>query len=421
MAIAKVTKTVVDSLDKGQRVWDTNVKGFGIRRQTTDAVWYLLRYATRQGQERTISIGRHGSPWTPDSARNEARRLLGLVASGRDPLAEKKQQRDVARYPGPIELTFANAVERYLAYKQDALKPGSQRQVIHHLRNLAKPLHPLKLSEIDRRRIAELLHSIQTASGPVARNNTRATITAMFTWLIREGLLEANPATYTAKADVGPSRDRVLRTPAELAEVWAALPANHYGDIVRLLILTGCRRDEIAKLQWSEIDFDKALIVLPPARTKNKTRFELPLLAQALAILQRSAVNGSPTSPPSHGSSSSTVNGSSFPCGNDGAVFDGVGWTPRGVSLNATIIARRREIDPKAKPIPNWRLHDLRRTVATMMADMGILPHHIEAVLNHVSGTKAGVAGIYNRSKYLPEMREALRKWGNYIDEITAQ
>ena len=401
MAVAKLTKTIVEGMGKGERIWDTAVGGFGVRRQTTDAAWYLLRYTNRAtGQQRTISIGRHGSPWTVDSARTEARRLLGLVASGRDPLAEKQQQRDERKRPKPAETTFGEAAEAYIAAKMGSWKPGSAIQIKHHLRKLSKPLHHFALSEINRRRVADVLAQIQANSGPIARNRTRTSISAMFTWLDMEGRLPeglANPASGTARAEEAPSRERVL-TRSELAEVWAALPDDHVGDVLRLLILTGQRRNEIAKLRWSEIDFDKALIVLPPARTKNKRTHELPLVPQALAILQRRAVQG---------------NGART---NDGRVFEPIGWGARKIKLDAAILAKRRGLEPKAKPMPHWIIHDLRRTAATGMADLGVLPHIIEAILNHVSGHKGGVAGIYNRARYEEPMREALAKWGAHVE-----
>ena len=291
MAVKKITKREVDGLGVGEVVWDTEVIGLGVRCQTTKAKYYILRYpkaSATKTKQRIMSLGRHGSPWTVEEARKEAKRLLGLVASGRDPLAEKKAERDERKRPKPSEATFGDAVEAYIAAKLNGWKPGTAVQVTHHLRTLAKPLHPLALAEIDRRRVAELLASIEKNSGPVARNRTRTSISALFTWLDKEGRVAegTNPAAGTAKAEEGPSRDRVL-SKTELAEVWAALPDNHVGDIVRLLILTGQRRDEIAKLRLSEIDFEREMIVLPPARTKNKRTHELPLAPQALAILRR--------------------------------------------------------------------------------------------------------------------------------------
>src|SRR5207248_658238 len=131
-------------------------------------------------------IGRHGSPFTPDTARTEARRLLGLIATGVNPAAQPPQSED-----------FASEAERYLAHKQPGLKPQAFVMVTHHLRKQSKPLHTLPLAKIDRRTIAQVLAGIERNSGPIARNRARASLSAFFAWLIREGLIETNPVAGT--------------------------------------------------------------------------------------------------------------------------------------------------------------------------------------------------------------------------------
>ena len=159
----------------------------------------------------------------------------------------------------------------------------------------------------------------------------------------------------------------------------------------------------------SEIDFKQGLIVLPPARTKNKREHQLPLSPQVREILQR-RINGAAATNVHKAKLNGNGKGNAT---NDAGVFgvDGFsigGWYGPKVTLD------RRVSLPKP-----WRLHDLRRTAATMMAELGVLPHIIEAILNHVSGHKAGVAGIYNRARYENEMRQALELWANKVDEIT--
>src|SRR5260370_27845695 len=176
--IGKVTKTAVERLGVGQLLWDQSLNGFGARRQRRH-VFYLLRYRLN-GRQRFITIGRHGSPWTPDTARTEARRLLGLVAARNDPAKERIR---------PAE-TLGAEIERYLDRKRASLKPRSIDGVQRHLLIQSKPLHRLRLAEIDRRTIALRLAEIETASGPVARNRVRSSLSAFFTFAIREGLLE---------------------------------------------------------------------------------------------------------------------------------------------------------------------------------------------------------------------------------------
>jgi integrase len=314
--------------------------------------------------------------WTPETARTEAKRLLGLVASKVDPASERIR---------PAE-TFGAELDRYLERKQSALKPRSMVEIERHLRVQCKSLHNLRLGEIDRRTIALTLADIEAESGPVTRNRARASLSAFFTWAIKEGLAEVNVVSGTAQANEGPSRERTL-TQAELVQVLRALSADPgpFSDIVRLLILTGQRRDEIGGLKWSEIDLERNLIVFGAERIKNKRQHELPMSAQVRAIL------------------------ADYP--RSGGEFV---WGRRWSSWSRS----KANLDGKLDGMAEWRLHDLRRTAATQMAELGVLPHIIGAVLNHVSGHRAGVAGIYNRARYADEMRLVLQRWADHIDGL---
>jgi len=382
MTVEKITMKAVAGLAPGNYVSDTIVKGFGARRQT-GGVFYYLRYR-RNGTQFMKSIGRHGSPWTCETARNEAKRLLGVAVTGNDPFAK----------PLAAE-SFGKEVKRYLHRKRAAMKPRSFEEVKRHLTNHAAPLHRLRATDIDRRAVASLLGEIESANGPIARNRVRSSLSAFFAWAVSEGLLNANPVQGTAKLDEGGSRERVL-TQAELIAIWQAVPKNQFGDIVRLLLLTGQRREEIGGLRWSEIDFDRRLIVFPAARTKNCREHALPSSRQSYAILRAQPRRKD--------------RDLIFGYGNGG--FSG--WSDCKSSLDKALQSQRGR-----KAMPEWRLHDLRRTAATMMMELGTAPHVVEAVLNHVSGSRAGVAGIYNRAKLVEPMREALQKWADFVEEIS--
>jgi len=370
--LAKITKSVVDRLQPGSMVWDTTTVGFGARRQLRH-VHYLLRYRIN-GRQRFISIGKHGSPWSPEMARTEARRLLGLVASKIDPASEHVR-------PGE---TFGAEIERYLDRKRSAVKPKSLVEIERHLLAYAKPLHHLRLAEIDRRTIAVRLAEIEQASGGVSRNRFRSSLSAFFAYAIREGLTELNPVSGTGKASENGGRDRVLSTD-ELRAILQALGSDPFSDIIRLLILSGQRRNEIGGLRWDEIDFERSLIVFPPDRVKNGRQHELPISSQVRAILDRQ---------PHHNE----------------FVF-GCQWS----SWSET----KAKLDRRLNGMAPWTIHDARRSVATHMGELGVLPHVIETILNHVSGHRAGVAGIYQRSKYHDQVREALQMWGTYVERLT--
>ncbi|MFY9839496.1 MAG: tyrosine-type recombinase/integrase [Xanthobacteraceae bacterium] len=355
-------------------LWDDRVIGLGARKQTR-AIFYYLRYR-HHGRQIVKSIGRHGSPWTPELARKKALELLGTLAGGDDPFAQPLASEG-----------FGAEVDRYLERKRAVLKPRSYVEEERYLRKSAAPLHRLKLAEVDRRNIALVLAEIERNSGAASRNRARASLSSFFSWCVTEGLTDNNPVTGTAKADEGHSRERVLTT-IELRKLWHGLGDDRFSDIVRLLLLTAARRNEIGHLRWSEVDLVRKLIALPPERTKNGRRFELPLSRRALAIIERIPRRNS----------------------SDFLFSDKLGfkdWGGAKTALNLRI------------GIAEWRLHDLRRSAATYMAELGIQPHIIEAVLNHQSGHKGGVAGIYNRAKYLPEMWEALQRWADYLHKIT--
>lgn len=370
-----ITIRAVGGLQPGTTIWDDTVKGFGARRQTSEAVTYVLKYRV-SGKQRFFTIGRHGSPWTPDTARREARKLLGLVAAGKDP-AEAREVGGGVR----------GLIDAYLAVAKALQRPRSYLETQRHLLVAWKPLHAMPVADVTRRHVAARLAEL---SGVTAAR-ARAALSACFTWAIREGLAETNPVAGTNKPPEPRSRDRVL-TDAELAAIWRACGEDDYGRIVRLLMLTAQRRDEIGAMRWSEISGD--VWTLPHSRAKNHRDHSLPLTPQARALLpepreDRDLIFGAGEGPFS-------------------------GWSQSKARLDARARARFPGLAP-------WRLHDLRRTAATVMADrLGVLPHIVEAILNHVSGHRAGVAGVYNRAEYRAEMRRAFEAWGAYVAGVVA-
>jgi hypothetical protein len=250
MATQKITISAMKKLAaEGGWVWDTDCAGFGARRQTRDVFFYLrYRLGGRQFMRR---IGRLGSPWTPETARQIARVGLGEVAVGKHPT--------FAAPKGEGE-TFGDLLPRFLDRKRGEQRPKTFAELARHLTLHAAPFHGLRLGEIDKRAIAQRLDEIETRNGGVTRNRVRVSLSAFWNWAGRQGLAEGNPVrgTETVKER---RRDRVLSDP-ELGALWRALPSGAFGDILRLLVLTGQRRNEIAHLRWSEVDLAKDLIRL---------------------------------------------------------------------------------------------------------------------------------------------------------------
>jgi len=196
-----------------------------------------------------------------------------------------------------------------------------------------------------------------------------------------------NPALGMFKPPQAKARDRVL-TDDELRRFWPVTVALDYpfGPILQLLLLTGQREGEVAGMRWSELSADLATWMLPGGRTKNGRSHVVPLPPMARRIIEavHIAIEGCPLV--------FTTNGRTTPSG-----FSKV----------------KRRLDAQMSPDAPWRLHDLRRTAVTGMSEIGIQPHIVEATVNHISGYKAGIAGVYNRAEYLPERKAALERWAS--------
>src|SRR5215831_1165524 len=216
------------------------------------------------------------------TARAKARDLLASVRLGGDPAAEKRQAHERAAE------TFGALLARYLPHKQAQLKAGSRsfKEVERHLTKYARSLHARPVTAIDRRTIAALVAAIASKNGPTAANCMLGSLSGYFGWLIREGLInDVNPASYVNKAAAKESRDRVL-TGDEFREIWSALGNSDYADIFCLLAYTAARKSEIGGLRWDEIDFDNVEIQLPASRCKNNKSHIIPLVPDAVAILE---------------------------------------------------------------------------------------------------------------------------------------
>jgi integrase len=351
--------------------WDDDVPGLAVRALATGKASWVFQYRLGQKQGK-ITLGAT-SALTLTDARRSASGLHARVRLGQDPQAEKAKAR------ADQDDTFGAIVVIYLKRKAEELRPRSMVELRRHLEVHARQLHKIALADLTRRNVSTLIAKLADASGNVAANRTGSSIAAFLAWAQREGVVENNVGANHNKLHEA-SRERVL-SDDELRSVWQATDADtDYHAIVRLLMLTGMRRAEVGGLRWSEVDFERNIVTLPAERTKNARAFELPLSAAAAAILKARPGDGGER------------------------VFEGF----------SGFSSCKLALDARAKLDEPWTLHDLRRSAATGMANIGVQPHVIEQVLNHQSGAKRGVAGVYNRSTYANEKRQALERWAEY-------
>jgi len=368
------------ALGKGQRetfAWDTELPGFGLRLQGQRRT-YIAQYRAN-GRTRRVKLGA-AETLSPTQAREGARRMLARVALGHDPQAEKQAKRAAAEH------TFAHVAGAYLAAKQGELRPASFRITKLYLTgDYFRPLHARGVAEITHPDIAARLSAITRNHSAHTASAARRAISALFRWTMEEGWTQTNPVIGTRRPQEAAARDRVLLD-SELAGVWRACGDDDFGKIVRLLILLGSRRQEIGGMRWSEFDLNAGTWTLPKERSKNHRAHTITLPPVALDIIR------------------------SVPRGERDHLFGeraGSGFT--GWSNAKT------ELDRRLDGVAPWKLHDLRRSVATKMADIDIEPHHVEAVLNHYSGHRRGPHGVYNKSAYERQVKAALVRWSEHL------
>jgi integrase len=360
---------------------DEAMPGFGVRFRNGGPGAYFVKYRLA-GRDGRLSLGKVGKVTLAD-AQSAARGHFALLAGKVDPSLERA--RTVAKARDTIE----PLVDDFLAYMVRKGRSASHRvEVERSLRRRFQPLHRYNAADIDRAMVAKLLSTIRTDHGVIAADRARAHLSSFCSWLIAEGHADHNPVAGTLKTG-GKPRERVLRDD-ELLAIWNAAGDDDYGDIIRLLILTGARRDEIGSLTRAELNIEQKLIELPGRRTKSGSDHVIPLSAPAMAILAARKPRVS----------------SDHVFGRGKGGFSG--WSQSKARLDA-----RLGLEP-------WVLHDFRRSLSTILHErLDVPPHVVEACLGHVSGHKGGVGGVYNKSQYLAQKREALDRYADHIKGLT--
>jgi integrase len=394
-------------------IWDDKLDGFGLRVFGNGRASFVVRTSLNRA---TLGAAVNGEGELVKGnlarAREDAERLLyeARGATRRDTIKEAREEdRRKARAK-----TLGQAVPDYLDDREHGrwnarghtIKPRSFVEIKRQLEADWKPLHGKALEDITDEDVVRRRDAIARGQGTGAADRAMRALQTLYVWAYDKRIVRTHPFIVRIKqlASNG-KRDRTL-SPSELREVWLATEVvtnDDFRRIVRLLALTGQRRDEIGALQWTEVveNGDGMRIELPKERTKNLRHHTVPLSPQAMALL------------PARRNSTPMVFGR-----DDRRGFLSHSTAKR--ELDAVIAAARREAGIK-DDIPPWRLHDLRRTFATLMREKGFADTHlVELIINHVSGTRGGVAGVYDRSERLPERRAALEAWGQWVEDLVA-
>ncbi len=392
MATGKLTDGAVTTLQQEAKqtakavfLWDTEVKGLGVRVAPTGQVSWLYRYFLGTQSKRLTFAARDAK-----DARLQAHGFKVEVAKGVDLLSQKATFKETitVRETGP---TLQEASEKYLAARTN-LRGAS---LVSYRRALCRAAEALgkdtKVAKLTKAHVLEMLHRLQARGKHTLAYNTRAYLEPFFDWCVEWDYMVTSPLVGIKRLPPPKRRERFLNSP-EVASFWKAcdtLP-RLWPQYHKLVLLTAQRKTEVAHIKWTEIDLVKRIWTIPASRTKNKLEHVVHLSQLAIDILATIPHNP-------RGQWLFTIDGDK-PYNN----FDEM----------------KGNIDAMMKPVVPWVLHDLRRTAATHMENIGIHPHVIERVLNHA---KVGIRGVYQRHDYMEERREAMDRWSKKILDITSQ
>lgn len=425
MGNQRLTKSVVDAVTPpggaDAFLWDTELRGFGLRTTRKGVKSFVLQYRMKGKPARRVTIGGFGNPWTVETARKEAERRLIKIRQGIDPVEEERARREedkrrqeeearlaaeeARRLEDAQAFSFADYADLFLdlylkAHWRDSWKTaqGALNAAKPHL---AKTIHEITRSDVvqyldrygDRPGMKKLIHSI---------------LRKFFNWAVDRGDLDRSPIDRMKAPKAVAARRRVL-SPEEVIALWhaSAKLSILWRAYIRLLLCTLQRREEVANLDWSEVDLTNAVWELPGERAKNDQFHRVPLSPLAIAELRA-------LGPAKKGLVFTTT-------GETGV--SGFSKMKRSLDQHMLTVLReraeKRGEDPALVELVPWRIHDLRRTGATNLQALGVPVEVTEAVLNHISGTTAGIAGVYNLYRYDPEKRIALEKWSKQLAFLT--
>lgn len=393
---AKLTDTLIQKRKAPEagreEIFDTQVQGFGVRVGQRDRAFFFIRRVN--GKKTRFSLGQYPAV-TLSEARAEAHDILNRIKRGEDPREQTRLNKKLE--DEQAENTFSKIAARFIAEYCEGKKTPLRARTIQGYRwaLLGEPTTAWgsrPIASITARDVVKVIDKYEQ-QGKFGAARLFLTYSRKFlNWSIGKRLIDDNPVKGAALASEPGDfkRSRVLSI-TELRKVLEAVekldnPANAF---VRTLLLCGQRRNETSLAKWShlQLDGDAPVWSIPPENSKNNLAHNVPLPKEVVVLLK---------SLPNLGEFVFTSNGRTSISG-------------------FSKIKTKIDMLLADSSLPHWTFHDLRRSCATGMADLGIGPHIVEAILNHISGSKSGVAGLYNRSKYDEERRRALEAWVQHV------
>ena len=376
-----LTAKTIDALkprEKRYEVRDVTLPGFAVRVGKNGQRTFTQKY--RFGlKQRRHKLGVYPRISLAE-AREKAIEVLRLSDEGIDPTIQHRQLNL------RVEAVCKEFIERYAKPRNRSYKDAERTLK----RELVAAYGEMDIRKITRANILALMDAAIERNKPYQANRILAHTRKFFNWCIERGIVDASPVAGIKAPTREKPRDRVLDDDELIAILNASANLTHpYRSVVPMLLATAQRRSEVANMRWSEIDFETKTWVIPAERCKNGKPHSVPLSDYASAML-----NEMPR-----------IAGSDF-------VFTTTGDRP--INGFSKFLSRIQE----ASATSEWRLHDLRRTAASAMARASVQPHVIEKVLNHLTGTIAGVSAVYNVWGYSAEKRAALDEWGKYLENV---
>jgi integrase len=401
----KINKRSVDALRpraKEYLLWDSELRGFGVKVTPEGRKVYLIQYRMggRGFPTRRFTLGTHGH-LTPDAARTAAENRLHDVRHGVDPMAEKKAAK-------------SDTVDQLIKDFVKSRKVKGQRSIDETERLLNREVlskwKGRPVGSITRGDVNNLIDDISGRGASTMANRTLSHLKTMFNWAADRGTIKDSPCKGIDAPHQEVSRERT-HTTSELMEIWKAADAMGYpfGPAIKLLILTGQRREEVAGMRRGELDLEACIWTLPGHRTKNGKAHDIHLSALAVEVIK--------SIPEKKGVDLVFSTTGETPIS---------GWGRAKATIDAKIYNARQEAatkagsDAQAAPMDHWTFHDLRRTFATGLNNLHVLPHVADRILNHVSKKKGGVMAVYNRAEYGTERKAAMTLWAEHMQRLLA-